>query len=183
MNPSYLFPIISCGVRVQGTSGKASCLLSLCSAGSGMPPSAQLRDSLSRSALRESWSVLVAERIALSGTRDVLVMLIGKLHHYMYIHDYFGCAVLLCLVVCLTLLASSFLPSHLSLSTSPPPPPPTQRDLRLPPDFPSDEVWQAYLGPEVDESREELQWGMPDLDLIRKYPVTKYSHKTPTVCY
>ena len=29
--------------------------------------------------------------------------------------DYFGCAVLLCLVVCLTLLASFFFPSHLSL--------------------------------------------------------------------
>ena len=29
--------------------------------------------------------------------------------------DCLGCAVLLCLVVCLTLLASSFLPSHLSL--------------------------------------------------------------------
>ena len=28
-----------------------------------------------------------------------------------------GCAVLLCLVVCLTLLASFFLPSHLSLKT------------------------------------------------------------------
>ena len=27
--------------------------------------------------------------------------------------DYLGCAVLLCLVVCLTLLASFFLPSHL----------------------------------------------------------------------
>ena len=30
-------------------------------------------------------------------------------------HMYIGCAVLLCLVVCLTLLASFFLPSHLSL--------------------------------------------------------------------
>ena len=29
--------------------------------------------------------------------------------------DCLGCAVLLCLVVCLTLLASFFLPSHLSL--------------------------------------------------------------------
>ena len=39
---------------------------------------------------------------------------------YMYIHvresDCLGCAVLLCLVVCLTLLASFFLPSHLSLN-------------------------------------------------------------------
>ena len=35
--------------------------------------------------------------------------------HCRDIHDYLGCAVLLCLVVCLTLLASSFLPSHLSL--------------------------------------------------------------------
>ena len=31
--------------------------------------------------------------------------------------DCLGCAVLLCLVVCLTLLASFFLPSHLSLNT------------------------------------------------------------------
>ena len=30
--------------------------------------------------------------------------------------DCIGCAVLLCLVVCLTLLASFFLPSHLSLN-------------------------------------------------------------------
>ena len=34
--------------------------------------------------------------------------------HHMY-SDCLGCAVLLCLVVCLTLLASFFLPSHLSL--------------------------------------------------------------------
>ena len=35
---------------------------------------------------------------------------------YMYIHIYMlGCAVLLCLVVCLTLLASFLLPSHISL--------------------------------------------------------------------
>ena len=51
------------------------------------------------------------------------------MHMYMYIHrgfeshlrqliflkDCLGCAVLLCLVICLTLLASFFLPSHLSL--------------------------------------------------------------------
>ena len=39
----------------------------------------------------------------------ILIALRGLV--YMYI----GCAVLLCLVVCLTLLASFFLPSHLSL--------------------------------------------------------------------
>ena len=33
---------------------------------------------------------------------------------YMYMCDYLGCAVLLCLVVCLTLLTSFFLPSHIS---------------------------------------------------------------------
>ena len=32
-----------------------------------------------------------------------------------HVHDCLGCAVLPCLVVCLTLLASFFLPSHLSL--------------------------------------------------------------------
>ena len=48
------------------------------------------------------------------------------IHMYMYMYvlrqliflrksDCLGCAVLLCLVVCLTLLASFFLPSHLSL--------------------------------------------------------------------
>ena len=34
---------------------------------------------------------------------------------FLRISDYLGCAVLLCLVDCLTLLASVFLPSHLSL--------------------------------------------------------------------
>ena len=38
------------------------------------------------------------------------------IHVYMYnVHDCLGCAVLLCLVVCLTLLASFFLPSFSSL--------------------------------------------------------------------
>ena len=39
------------------------------------------------------------------------------LHMHMFLRnsDCLGCAVLLCLVVCLTLLASFFLPSHLSL--------------------------------------------------------------------
>ena len=34
---------------------------------------------------------------------------------YIYVRTCIGCAVLLCLVVCLTFLASSFLLSHLSL--------------------------------------------------------------------
>ena len=37
-----------------------------------------------------------------------------SIYTYMY-SDCLGCAVLLCLVVCSTLLASFFLPSHLSL--------------------------------------------------------------------
>ena len=45
----------------------------------------------------------------------------GTVYMYMFLHvhvhahfDCLGCAVLICLVVCLTLLASFFLPSHLS---------------------------------------------------------------------
>ena len=51
-----------------------------------------------------------------------------------------------------------------------------QRQVELPAGFPSREVWSAYHCPEVDESREELQWGRPDLDLIRKYPMLYIAH-------
>jgi len=50
------------------------------------------------------------------------------------------------------------------------PPPPFQRQLSLPPSFPDEAVRRAYQSPEVDNSREEFEWGKPDLDLLRKYP-------------
>ena len=55
----------------------------------------------------------------LQGTCKSKPVAVIGIYLYMYIflrkNDCFGCAVLLCLVVCLTLLASFFLPSHLSL--------------------------------------------------------------------
>ena len=36
-------------------------------------------------------------------------------HNIKHMYMCLGCAVMLCLVICLTLLASFFLPSHLSL--------------------------------------------------------------------
>ncbi len=41
--------------------------------------------------------------------------------------------------------------------------------MDLPPDFPSKDVEQAYLHPEVDPSSEQFSWEMPDLHAIRVY--------------
>ncbi|SPQ18635.1 c1063de6-9e5b-4d7e-8350-d8d5d2c4cb60 [Thermothielavioides terrestris] len=43
--------------------------------------------------------------------------------------------------------------------------------LFLPPGFPSPAVAEAYLHPEVDSSPEPFQWGVPDLDGLRRFLV------------
>lgn len=44
-----------------------------------------------------------------------------------------------------------------------------QRSVTLPKDFPSEEVYEAYLHPVVDESTEMFEWGKPDLHSLRLY--------------
>ncbi|KAL2890006.1 DNA repair protein rad13 [Ceratocystis lukuohia] len=41
--------------------------------------------------------------------------------------------------------------------------------LFLPASFPSKTVYDAYIRPEVDDSDEPFQWGVPDLDGLRKF--------------
>jgi DNA excision repair protein ERCC-5 len=41
--------------------------------------------------------------------------------------------------------------------------------LFMPPAFPSEAVTDAYLNPEVDNTREDFQWGVPDLDKLRDF--------------
>lgn len=44
--------------------------------------------------------------------------------------------------------------------------------MSLPTDFPSEEVFEAYLHPVVDESTELFEWGKPDLHSLRLYPLS-----------
>jgi DNA excision repair protein ERCC-5 len=41
--------------------------------------------------------------------------------------------------------------------------------LFLPPGFPSPAVYDAYLHPEVDDSNENFQWGVPDVEGLRQF--------------
>ncbi|KAM5355492.1 hypothetical protein ACJ41O_002138 [Fusarium nematophilum] len=41
--------------------------------------------------------------------------------------------------------------------------------LFLPPGFPSPAVYDAYLHPEVDDSSEQFQWGVPDVEGLRQF--------------
>ncbi|KAI1264831.1 PIN domain-like protein [Xylariaceae sp. FL1019] len=41
--------------------------------------------------------------------------------------------------------------------------------LFLPPGFPSPAVFDAYLHPEVESSAEQFQWGLPDVEGLRKF--------------
>lgn len=41
--------------------------------------------------------------------------------------------------------------------------------LFLPPTFPSSAVYDAYLHPEVDDSAEPFQWGVPDVEGLRQF--------------
>ncbi|KAH7156248.1 hypothetical protein EDB81DRAFT_786412 [Dactylonectria macrodidyma] len=41
--------------------------------------------------------------------------------------------------------------------------------LFLPPGFPSPAVFDAYLNPEVDDSAEQFQWGVPDVEGLRQF--------------
>ncbi|XP_078379026.1 LOW QUALITY PROTEIN: DNA excision repair protein ERCC-5-like [Oculina patagonica] len=47
------------------------------------------------------------------------------------------------------------------------------RSVALPKDFPSDEVYEAYLHPVVDESTELFEWGKPDLHSLRLFASEK----------
>ncbi|RMZ88333.1 hypothetical protein DV736_g4444, partial [Chaetothyriales sp. CBS 134916] len=44
-----------------------------------------------------------------------------------------------------------------------------QKRIFMPPHFPDHRVDDAYLNPEVDNSPEEFQWGIPDLDKLRSF--------------
>ncbi|KAH7321265.1 hypothetical protein B0I35DRAFT_351378 [Stachybotrys elegans] len=41
--------------------------------------------------------------------------------------------------------------------------------LFLPPGFPSPAVYEAYMHPEVDDSTEPFQWGVPDVEGLRRF--------------
>jgi DNA excision repair protein ERCC-5 len=41
--------------------------------------------------------------------------------------------------------------------------------LFLPPGFPSEAVYDAYLQPEVDDTAEPFQWGVPDVEGLRRF--------------
>ncbi|KAF4972695.1 hypothetical protein FZEAL_9549 [Fusarium zealandicum] len=41
--------------------------------------------------------------------------------------------------------------------------------LFLPPGFPNSAVYDAYLHPEVDDSSEQFQWGVPDVEGLRQF--------------
>lgn len=48
------------------------------------------------------------------------------------------------------------------------------KNLILSKNFPSHHVRDAYLRPQVDDSKNEFQWAMPDLDDLREYVFTYY---------
>ncbi|KAI9288150.1 hypothetical protein BC943DRAFT_184973 [Umbelopsis sp. AD052] len=41
--------------------------------------------------------------------------------------------------------------------------------LEIPEDFPNPHVREAYISPHVDASTQEFEWGMPDLDALRRF--------------
>ncbi|KAJ7378194.1 Helix-hairpin-helix class 2 (Pol1) motif [Desmophyllum pertusum] len=49
------------------------------------------------------------------------------------------------------------------------------KSVVLPSEFPSEEVYEAYLHPVVDESTELFEWGKPDLHSLRLYPLNSTS--------
>lgn len=42
--------------------------------------------------------------------------------------------------------------------------------LELPDSFPPYNAYEAYIKPEVDSSKENFSWGLPNLDVLRQYP-------------
>ncbi|CAJ0843167.1 12982_t:CDS:10 [Entrophospora sp. SA101] len=42
------------------------------------------------------------------------------------------------------------------------------KSLILNENFPNRHIWDAYLHPQVDDSTEEFQWGIPDIDLLQE---------------
>ena len=47
--------------------------------------------------------------------------------------------------------------------------------LKLNESFPNSIVYNAYLDPMVDNSKEKFTWGVPDLDMLRKYAFQKFN--------
>ena len=49
------------------------------------------------------------------------------------------------------------------------------KKLKLPKSFPSELVVEAYLKPDIDKSNEAFEWSLPNLDMIRKFCLSKMS--------
>ena len=41
--------------------------------------------------------------------------------------------------------------------------------LELPADFPNQTIYKAYMEPDLDKGDEAFEWGLPELDGIRKF--------------
>jgi hypothetical protein len=54
-----------------------------------------------------------------------------------------------------------------------------KKGWELPPVFPSTAVLEAYAKPSVDQSRERLEWGRPDLDLLRLFCLEHFNWHRP----
>lgn len=52
-----------------------------------------------------------------------------------------------------------------------------QRNAKLPLGFPSEQVFEAYLNPRVDDSKEAFSWANPDLHGLRLYPFVQKKMK------
>ncbi|KAG1675699.1 DNA repair protein complementing XP-G cells [Nymphon striatum] len=49
------------------------------------------------------------------------------------------------------------------------------KTLSLANNFPDLNVFNAYMEPEVDDSKEKFSWSTPDLDMLRQYPFFKFA--------
>jgi hypothetical protein len=82
-------------------------------------------------------------------------------------------SLLFSLSLSLSLLSSSFLFS-LSLSQRCPSLRKRLKKVVLPADFPSRQVVEAYLQPDVDGSREAFQWGVPRWDALKLFAQERF---------
>lgn len=46
--------------------------------------------------------------------------------------------------------------------------------VHLPESFPSDQIFKAYLEPEVDDSKEKFSWAVPNVDALRLFTMEKF---------
>ena len=53
--------------------------------------------------------------------------------------------------------------------------------LEVPDDFPNQQIYKAYMEPELDKSRDEFTWGLPELDAIRKFLTGKLNWSTKKI--